>query len=258
MEEQRRKRVSVEDPLAPVRLSPVRVNGNAVTHQGVEIQNDDGSWEAINIHSADYNLVSNADADRVTQRILAESALHWTKMKEVWTGRYWAQLLQSDTSIAVPSVGDTLNLGLRVENSYDGSCQFRLVLMAYVLSCSNGLVSPRNFSSYKMRHTMNNDFRTDEAVSILKSGMDQLEALLPKIDSLSRIPLTFSLLSKVAKETALPKREWGFIAEKLENASTAWDLMQAITHRLTHHGRGKAGLNYEEQIGDYFLSRLSA
>ena len=47
MEEQRRKRVQVQNPLAPVRLSPVRVNGNAVTHQGVEIQLDDSSWEAI-------------------------------------------------------------------------------------------------------------------------------------------------------------------------------------------------------------------
>ena len=88
MEEQRRKRVQVKDPLAPVRLSPVRVNGHSVTHQGVEIQVDDGSWEAINIHSADYNLVSNAEADRVTQQILSKSALHWTTMNEVWTGRY--------------------------------------------------------------------------------------------------------------------------------------------------------------------------
>ena len=67
-----------------------------------------------------------------------------------------------------------------------------------------------------------------------------------------------SLLSKVAKETSLPKREWGFIAEDLGDASTAWDLMQSITHRLTLHGRGRSGLQYEEQIGDYFLSKLIA
>ena len=109
-----------------------------------------------------------------------------------------------------------------------------------------------------MRHTMNNDFNTAEVVSVLTSGMKQVKALLPKIDSLSKIPLSFSLLSKVAKETTLPKREWGFIAEELVDASSAWDLLQAITFRLSHHGRGKAGLQYQEQIGDYFLSRLSA
>ena len=148
MEEQRRKRVQVKDPLAPVRLSPVRVNGHSVTHQGVEIQVDDGSWEAINIHSADYNLVPNRKADEVSQRILMRSSLNWTKMHEVWTGRYWARLYKSDNSMAVHSVGDAISLGLRVENSYDGSCQFRLVLMAYVLSCLNGLVSPQNFGKY--------------------------------------------------------------------------------------------------------------
>ena len=43
MEEQRKKRVQVKDPLAPVRLSPVRVNGNTVTQQRVEIQNAEGA-----------------------------------------------------------------------------------------------------------------------------------------------------------------------------------------------------------------------
>jgi len=258
MTDRHNRRVSVEDPLAPVRLSPVRVNDHRVTHQGVEIQLDDGNWEAINIHSADYNLVPNSEAYRVTQRILSESSLRWAKRNEVWTGRYWASLYQADTSVEVPSVGDALALGLRVENSYDGSCQFRLVLMAYVLSCSNGLVSPQHFAKYTMRHTRNNDFDVQEAVAVLMSGMEQVQGLLPKINVLSRIPLTFRLLSRVARETPLPKREWGFIAEDLGEASTAWDLMQAITHRLTHHGTGRAGLQYEEQIGDYFLSRLIA
>ena len=257
MEKPTRSRVLVNDPLAPVRISPVRVNGASVSNLGVEILNDAGEWECVSIHSADYNLVPNSEADAVIQQILSESGLHWTIMNEIWTGgRYWARLYMSDNSIEAPSVGDTISLGLRLENSYDGTCQFRFVLMAYVLSCSNGLLSPQNFASYKMRHTMNNDFNTADAVRVLMSGMDQVKALLPKIDILSEIPLTISLLSRVAKETTLPTREWGFIAEELEDASTAWDLMQAVTHRLSHHGRGKAGLHYSEQIGDYFLSRL--
>jgi len=60
----------------------------------------------------------------------------------------------------------------------------------------------------------------------------------------------------VAKETNLPKREWGFIIESLGEADNAWDLMQAITHRLSHHGRGRSGLLYQEAVGDYFLDTL--
>ncbi|OPL19564.1 MAG: hypothetical protein AVO35_10400 [Candidatus Aegiribacteria sp. MLS_C] len=256
MTRKNRKRVQVSDPVAEVRISPVRVNGHQVTHKGVEIQLDDGSWEAINIHSNDYNLVPNADADRVAKQILADSAYGWEKKDEIWTGRYWAALYQADSDVEAPSVGDALSLGLRVENSYDGSCQFRLILMAYVLSCSNGLVVPQHFANYRMRHTMNNEFDTAEAVYVLNSGMEQVVGLLPKIDELSRTPLTLSLLSRVAKETSIPKRDWGYIAENIGDASNAWDLMQAITHRLTHYGRGRSSLHYQEEIGNYFMGRI--
>ena len=257
MTKKRRKRVRVSDPLAQVRISPVRVNGHQVTHKGVEIQLDDGSWEAINIHTNDYNLIPNADAYRVAKQILTDSAYGWVQKDEIWTGRYWAALYQADVDVDVPSVGDALSLGLRVENSYDGSCQFRLILMAYVLSCSNGLVVPQHFANYRMRHTMNNEFDIEEALLILNSGMYHVKGLLPKIEDLSMIPLTFSLLSRVAKETSIPKRDWGYIAENIGSASNAWDLMQAITHRLTHHGRGKSSLHYQEEIGDYFIGRIA-
>jgi len=251
-----RRQVEVSNPLAPVRISPVRVNGDFVSQKGIEILNDDGIYECLNIHSAQYNLIPNALVQDVTEEILAESDMEWNKVKDVWTGRYWARLYNSDASIEVPTVGDTVSLGLRVQNSYDGSCQFSLVLMAYVLSCENGLVVPKHFTSYKMRHTANNSFNIPEAVNVLKTGMEELEALVPRIDTLSYTPLTTSLISQVAKETNLPKREWGFIIESLGEADNAWDLMQAITHRLSHHGRGRSGLLYQEAVGDYFLDTL--
>ncbi len=80
--------------------------------------------------------------------------------------------------------------------------------------------------------------------------------VVPLVERLNDIPLSIELLSQVSRETALPNGEWGHITKDLRGASTAWDLMQAITHRLTHHGRGKSSLLYQETVGDYFLGNL--
>ncbi len=251
-----RSRIQVSDPLAEVRVSPVRVNGSSVANKGIEIINDDGVWECANIHSASYNLIPNTLVEETTSQILAESTLSWEPRGEIWTGRYWARFYNSDMTVEAPKVGDILSLGLRVENSYDGSCQFRFVLMAFVLSCSNGVVSPKNFTSYKLRHTNSNQFFTDEAVSVIRSGLDELMEVVPLVERLSDIPLSIELLSQVSRETGLPNGEWGHITKGLRGASTAWDLMQAITHRLTHHGRGKSSLLHQEAVGNYFLDTL--
>ncbi len=45
MEKVTNSRIVVSDPLAPVRISPVRVNGSSVANKGIEILNDEGEWE---------------------------------------------------------------------------------------------------------------------------------------------------------------------------------------------------------------------
>ena len=256
MEQKERSRVKVTSPLAEVRAARVRVNGASVTHKGIEILNDEGEWDCINIHSANYNLISNTQVAEATEKILSESIIQWTPEREVWTGRYWAKIFKSDVAVDAPQVDDTLSLGLRVENSYDGSCQFRMVLMGYVLSCTNGLVSPKMFSSYTVRHSGSDDFIMASALMHLEEGISQVKNILPRVNMLNDIPLTIDLLARVANETGLPNGEWGHITKLLTGTLSAWDLMQAITHRLSHHGRGRAGLQNEERIGDYFLDQI--
>lgn len=245
------------DPLAPVRLSPVRVNGSRVEHRAVEIQNDEGTWEVLNIHSPVYQLIPNEVMASVTRDILAESQLDWRPRGSVWTGRYYAELFASDGLVEVPEVGDTIALGLRSENSYDGSCQFRIVLQAWVLSCSNGLVSPRTFTSFALRHMAGNEFEIDRAVRTISEGLPLLEAVAPRVAALSRTPLSINLLARIARQIHLPAREWGYITPSLDGVSDLWGLMQVITHRLTHHGRGRAGLLQQERVGDYFLDKMA-
>ena len=254
----KRSRVHVSSPFADVRVAPVKVNGSQVSNQAIEIRDDQGDWQCLNIHSSAYNLIPNSRVAELTEEILIQTGTVWTPQREIWTGRYWAKLYRSNLNLDVPEVGDTISLGIRVENSYDGSCQFRIVLMGFVLSCTNGLVSPKHFSSFTMKHIGNEELDFAMAQSRIRHGVRELEDLLPMVTKLNRIPLTIDLVSQVANETGLPNGEWGHINKLLGGSETAWDLMQAITHRLSHHGRGRAGIQNEEEIGDYFLGRISS
>ena len=251
-----RSQVNVADPFSPVRLAPVSVNGEAVPQVGVEILNDNGTWECINIHSQGYQLISNSLAQQTAREITSLSRWRWAEEKTIWTGRFLSTLYRSDQIVELPEVGDAVSLGLRIENSYDGSAKFRIVLMAFVLSCTNGLMSPRYFSTYALKHTASHGFDLKEAVSVIQGGVSILEEIAPRIASLSKTRLNLKTLAAVAKNVSLPNRDWGPIVQNLGNAHSLWDLMQEMTHRLTYNGRGRALITTSEQVGDYFLGNL--
>jgi|WetSurMetagenome_2_1015567.scaffolds.fasta_scaffold06315_2 hypothetical protein len=253
-----RSSVEATDPFAPARLAPVSVNGASVPQVGVEIQNDDGSWECINIHSQGYQLIPNGLVQQAAREITSRSSMNWVEERTIWTGRFLSILYRSDRMVQLPEVGDAVCLGLRVENSYDGSAKFRIALMAFVLSCTNGLMSPRLFTTYTVKHNAAKEFDIEEAIEVIRDGASSLEVLAPKIGELSRMPLTTKRLAQIAKTIDLPNRDWGHVLQQLEPARTMWDLMQAITHRVTHNTRGRSLITTSEEVGDYFLSRLVA
>ena len=51
------------------------------------------------------------------------------------------------------ALGDSIDLRLKVVNSYDGSCAFSTVVGAYRLVCSNGLIVGQKFAQTYARHT---------------------------------------------------------------------------------------------------------
>jgi len=119
-------------------------------------------------------------------------------------------------------------------------------------------MSPRLFTTYTIKHLASNAFDIEEAVGILNEGVVALEVLAPKIGELSRMPLNVKRLSSVAKSIDLPNRDWGHVLQQLEPARSMWDLMQALTHRVTSNTKGRSLITTSETIGDYFLTRLVA
>ena len=74
-----RSLVAATDPFAPVRLSPVSVNGSAVSLLGVEVERNDGAWKCISVHSQGYQLIPNALVLQATREITSRSSMSWTE-----------------------------------------------------------------------------------------------------------------------------------------------------------------------------------
>ena len=112
-----RSMVQVRDPFAPVRLAPVAVNGTSVPQVGVEILNDDGTWEAINIHSQGYQLIPNTLVQQAAREIMSRSDLEWSPTQTIWTGRFLSLMYHSDRIVDVLGVGDA---GIQTLYGLDG------------------------------------------------------------------------------------------------------------------------------------------
>lgn len=252
-----KSKIQVSDPFADVRLSPVNVNGSTVENQAVEILDDDGEWQALAIHSGHYQLIPNRDVADAAGRILEQSDHTWRLIRRIWTGKFLSNLYCSNLQVEVPDVHDAIALGLRIENSYDGSCKCRMVLMAYVLSCLNGMMSNRCFNSYSLKHIHSHAFDGEVAIGVINNGLSVLDEITPRIRNLSSKPLEVFDLANIAKSIDMPGSDWKHIMPQLDQAKSLWDLLQMITHRLSHHGRGKAQIQRNELVGDYFLDHLA-
>jgi len=72
MSETKRSRVNVSSPFAEVRTAPVSVHGSQVSNQAIEIRDDHGDWQCLNIHSAGYRLVPNSTVNEIAEEILIQ------------------------------------------------------------------------------------------------------------------------------------------------------------------------------------------
>lgn len=254
------------NPLAEVVLEPVVVAGKDTGKMAVMVQDDSGEFQHQAMNSGDYKLLKNSLALQVGEDMMSRSPFAWEQMPthDVWSGKFMARCYRTtDLTVELPAVGDAIALGLRIENSYDGSTKFRASLMAYVLSCLNGMTSPQFFESYTFRHLEGREeFDVSDISMKLEEGLSVLERVAPMIQELSETPLSASLITSAASSLSIPGHQFMGILKAMdlreEKRQTEWDFMQAMTYRTTHKMKGYAALKHSEEVGSFFLRRASA
>src|SRR5690606_4046515 len=127
------------DPYAPIEKRSLWTT-DSMRSGGYSVRVADPSspsgWAECGVVSADYLVVSNAEVRDVAREIASRSGLRFAEEKTFFDGkRYALDLVAKDDGLVEARVGDHVGLGLRVENSYDGSRRFGASLFAYRLAC---------------------------------------------------------------------------------------------------------------------------
>ncbi len=106
-----RSTVNVTEPFAPVRLAPVSVNGEAVPQVGVEILNDNGTWECIYIQLPGLQLFSNSLAQQTARENHQPVQVALGRRKDHLDRSVSQQhSYRSDQIVDLPVVGDAVSL----------------------------------------------------------------------------------------------------------------------------------------------------
>ena len=261
-------RIIVTDPMAEVRLNSVAVGGREDSYKAVEILDDSNEYQTVAIHGPDYELIPNLLAREIGQDVMSRSEFDWNHERTLWNGSIVSMQYRSDSQVEIPEIGDTMAYGLRIENSYNGNIKLRVVAMAWVLSCLNGVTHPEMFGHYTFRHDSRgeNRFDIEDAVTCVQSGVKAMEAVRGKVSALSAEIFTLADLADVCNDVSFPKSNWYDILKTLSTEApgmesglfNGWDVYQAFTNVITHKMKGVSSLQYSDTIGRYFLDRIGA
>jgi Domain of unknown function (DUF932) len=139
----------------PVALRDVHVNGRTVDGYRAVVREDTG--EVLGIHGDGYKLVPNRQVFPAFEDALSCSELNLSGMTVSDAvshgGAKTARTYRFPEHRCLIDDQDSVDLQLRVVNSYDGSMAFSCLVGGFRLLCSNGMVIGQSFAQSYGRHT---------------------------------------------------------------------------------------------------------
>ena len=215
-------------PHAEVR--PVFVDGKKVDRWIAIVNKSDGY--VYNIATKFYKLVNHWDVfSTVAEAIKAYGYEPLVDVSYTKRGaRMYAKFIFAELDVAEK---DTVNLGVMVKNSYDGSMSVNIGGYGFRVVCANGMVLPLRLFGEYTPHIGTLKERIENMVDGVVENIANLQDILvaateKKISRLEAIKFIEDLpIAKKRKETLiemLPKEE----------EITVWDAYNALTYHFTH------------------------
>ena len=245
---------------APVRLARHQFNGVNTSVFDVIVTDEQETDQLIHTVSDNYRLVTNEQANEVASLTMAETGYTWDMNFECWDGKRWVAFYRSkEALIELPTVGDAVNLGLRLENSYDGTRAFSMSIMMSILTCTNGMVSDKRLGSFRIPHK-NGDWEISTAASEIMLGAQNVMALAPALTALTTAKISKDTFVELGAEPAFGVGFLGGLLKKTaeEKPKTMWDLCQMGTAQMTDALRNNGTLGTIGQLErwtDHFLEK---
>ncbi len=205
-------------------------------------------WTECGVMSADYLTVSNAEVRDMAHEIAARSGLRFSEVQTYFDGRRYAlTMAATEDGLVEARVGDYVGLGLRAENSYDGSRRFGLSLCAYRLACLNGMLVPSLFHRVTFKHLRSSERWDDDvraALSVIEAAPVGLARFAEASRTLGSMRVSAGRLREIRTEVLpkLPVTLWGRTVDRFleHEALDGFGLLNAATNVLWHDERQSA------------------
>lgn len=211
----------------PVEVSMIEVGGDTV--EGYKAVRNPETGHVFDITSEKYKLVRHEEVlDNVESTIKTKSPFGpWTRSVSLYQegARMRTKYTFPETTVEVQK-GDFINPTIEVFNSYDRSMRHTVMLGAFRLVCTNGMVVGKKFMQFRKRHMP--DLYLEDVEAALSLGMDKLELQTSQWKTWAEKKLEREQLEKAIKKLDLNKKETKLLLNEQESA-TQWSLDRWIT-----------------------------
>lgn len=195
--------------------------------------------ESLGIVSKQYGLLEHKEVVNSFRNILKGQNVEEKIELQKKGAQLFATYTFPSSNIEVTK-GDIVSMRLIAKNSYDSSSSFQIMLGAYRLVCSNGMIIGSHFFKITQRH-FTDSIKID--IPGLRENLTQLTSKfqnsLPVMQNMLETKMSQSITNIVEREVKnknLPK----YLAERIEenyekNAdSSVWGYYNAMTYSITH------------------------
>jgi len=218
----------------------------APNHKAIVVAN-----EIVAVQKKSYKLVPNEKIIMPVIERLSETGFKW----EIDERHSFLTDTRMRISLKFPELvlnpdGHKIELALNVNNSYDATERVRMILGAYRVICSNGMIIGKILEKQEHKHTVN--FSVENLAENIYRAYDaipQVEARLQLLNQ-TEFKMTDKIEEKIEQEFG--KRAIAYVRQELGAVATEWDMYNVLTYYISHYINIANRMKYQARLSEWY------
>lgn len=217
--------------LFPVKEVPAILQDTHLSTEHKFIVRED-TEQVLSCMSNEYKLVTNQEVFEKSSEVIKEFEGTLTETKIFGNGARARWRYRFPQTIKVGE--DDMHPEIIMGNSYDGTSQVYMMMGAYRLVCSNGMIIGVTFGKFNNRHSVYNpNVKQLDTVlpDMIRTAITAIENDLPELQNIKLNPSDVSKIVELFPEQSIENLVQYLLTHKPD---TYWDLLNACTWMSTH------------------------
>ena len=217
--------------LFPVKEVPAILQDSHLSTEHKFIVRED-TEQVLSCMSNEYKLVTNQEVFEKSSEVIKEFEGTLTETKIFGNGARARWRYRFPQTIKVGE--DDMHPEIIMGNSYDGTSQVYMMMGAYRLVCSNGMIIGVTFGKFNNRHSVYNpNVKQLDTVlpDMIRTAITAIENDLPELQNIKLNPSDVGKIVELFPEQSIENLVQYLLTHKPD---TYWDLLNACTWMSTH------------------------